>query len=346
MHQMKQGKQGFMALKLDMSKAYNRVEWDFLENIMLKMDFHSKWVSLVMACVHSVSYPVLINGEPKGYFHLSRRLHQGDPISPYLFLLCAEGLHALLTRATFSHWIQGLSISREGPKLTHLFFADDSVLFCRATLQDCNTIMEILRRYERASGQQINQDKTTIFFSASTSLVVQKDIQEALHLPVIKQYETYLGLPSLVGRSKSTSFVQLKERLWRKVQGWKERLFTQARKEVLIKAVLQAIPTYTMHCFKLPKWLCTDLEGIICNFWWGHMGDSQKVHWVKWSSLCQFKLMGGMGFQSLMRFNNTLLAKQVWRLFHNKESLLYKVFKAKFFPHRTIMDARHSAHAS
>ena len=208
-----------MALKLDMSKAYNRVEWDFLENIMLKMDFHSKWVSLVMACVRSISYSVLINGEPKGYFHVSKGLRQGDPISPYLFLLCAEGLHALLTRATFSRWIQGLSISREGPKLTHLFFADDSVLFCRATLQDCNTIMEILRRYERASGQQINQDKTTIFFSASTSLVVQKDIQEALHLPVIKQYEIYLGLPSLVGRSKSTSFVQLKERLWRKVQG-------------------------------------------------------------------------------------------------------------------------------
>jgi hypothetical protein len=115
---------------------------------------------------------------------------------------------------------------------------------------------------------------------------------------------------------------------------------------VLIKAVLQAIPTYTMHCFKLPKRLCTDLEGIIRNFWWGHMGDLWKVHWVRWSSLCQFKLMGGMGFQSLMRFNNALLAKQVWRLFHNKESLLYKVFKAKFFRHRTIMDARHSAHAS
>ncbi len=335
-----------MALKLDMSKACDRVEWSFLEKIMFKMGFHNKWVSLVMACVRSVSYSVLINGEPKGYFHPSRGLRQGDPISHYLFLLCAEGLHALLTRATLSRQIQGLSISRGGLKLTHLFFADDSVLFCRATIQDCNTIMEILRRYERASGQQINQDKTTIFFSASTSLAVQKDIQEALHLLVIKQYETYLGLPSLVGRSKSASFVQLKERLWRKVQGWKERLLTQAGKEVLIKAVLQAIPTYTMHCFKLPKRLCTDLEGIIRNFWWGHTGDSRKVHWVKWSSLCQSKLMGGMGFRSLMRFNNALLAKQVWRLFHNKESLLYKVFKEKIFPYGTIMDARHSARAS
>ena len=137
-----------MALKLDISKAYDWVEWVFLEKIMLTMGFHRKWVALMMECVQSVSYSVLINGKPKGYFHPSRGLRQGDPISPYLFLLCAEGLHALLTKATVSRQLQGLSISRGGPKLTHLFFADDSVLFCRATLMECNTIMEILRKYE------------------------------------------------------------------------------------------------------------------------------------------------------------------------------------------------------
>ena len=267
MHQMRQGQQGYMALKLDMSKAYDRVEWVFLEKIMLTMGFHQKWVALMMECVQSVSYSVLINGEPKGYFHPSRGLRQGDPISAYLFLFCAEGLHAFLTRATILRQLQGISISRGGPKLNHLFFADDNVLFCRATLMECNTIMEILRKYERASGQQLNQDKTTLFFSASTTTETQEEIKDALHLPVIKQYETYLGLPSMVGRSKYASFTYLKERMWHKVQGWKEKLLTQAGKEVLIKAVIQAIPTYTMHCFKLPKKLCSDLEGIIRNFW-------------------------------------------------------------------------------
>ena len=134
--------------------------------------------------------------------------------------------------------------------------------------------------------------------------------------------------------------------MWRKVQGWKEKLLTQAGKEVLIKAKIQAIPTYTMHCFKLPKKLCSDLEGIIRNFWWGHKGATKKVHWMKWSSLCWPKSLGGMGFCELMKFNEALLARQVWRLLHNKESLFHKVFKAKFFPHGTIMDARHSTRAS
>ena len=191
MHQMRQGQQGYMALKLDMSKAYDRVEWVFLERIMLTMGFHRKWVDLMMGCVRSVSYSVLINGEPRGYFYPSRGLRQGDPISPYLFLFCAEGLHTLLTRATVSRQLQGLSISRGGPKLTYLFFADDSVLFCRATLMECNTIIEILRKYERASGQQLNQDKTTLFFSTSTAAETQEEIKVALQLPVITQYETY-----------------------------------------------------------------------------------------------------------------------------------------------------------
>ena len=126
-----------MALKLDMSKAYDRVEWSYLERIMRRMGFDDRWVALIMECISSVSYSILINGEPTRVIHPSRGIRQGDPLSPYLFLLCTEGLHSLLHQAETSGQIRGVSICRNGPRLTHLFFADDSLVFCRASMQEC-----------------------------------------------------------------------------------------------------------------------------------------------------------------------------------------------------------------
>ena len=237
MHHNKIGRDGAMALKLDMSKAYDRVEWRFLEKIMSKMGFHQNWISLMTECISTVSYSILVNGEPHGYIQPSRGLRQGDPLSPYLFLLCAEGLHSIIQKARMDGDIQGISLCRGGPKVTHLFFADDSLLFSKATPRACETIQGILSQYEKASGQQVNRDKTAIYFSKHTPVASQNVIKEALEVPIIRQYEKYLGLPSFVGRNRSTSFTQIKERVWQKLKGWKKKLLSQAGCEVLIKAV-------------------------------------------------------------------------------------------------------------
>ena len=95
---------------------------------------------------------------------------------------------------------------------------------------------------------------------------MQNQIQQLLGVPATRQYEKYLGLPALVGRAKKQSFVYIRERVWRKLQGWKKKLLSQVGREVLIKAVIQAIPTYTMSCFKLPKGLIKELETLIRKF--------------------------------------------------------------------------------
>ena len=289
----------YMALKLDMSKAHDRVEWVFLENLMRKMGFCERWIGLIMICVKFVTYSILVNGEPKGMITPTRGIRQGDPLSPFLFLLCTKGLHVLINNAATLGEITGFSLCRSGPQLTHLLFADDSLLFCRASTEECATVLNTLETYENVSGQKVNRNNTALFFSKSTLEVMCQTIKETLGVKEIHQYEKYLGLPSLVGRGKRENFNFLKERVWKKLQGWEGKLLSQAGREVLIKTIIQAIPTFTMGCFKLPLSLCNDIEMMIRKFWWGQRGNSRKIHWLKWEEITKSKLVGGMGFRDL-----------------------------------------------
>ena len=130
-------------------------------------------------------------------------------------------------------------------------------------------IQNILCKYEKASGQKINNDKTTLFFSTNVTNSFKKHVKNLLGVSEIKEYEKYLGLLAVVGRNKRASLNYIKDRLWDKLQDWKEKLLSQASKEVLLKVVVQAIPSFTMSCFRLPMGLCHDIEMLIRKFWWG-----------------------------------------------------------------------------
>jgi hypothetical protein len=158
------GMKGYMAVKLDMSKAYDRVEWSFLEAMMKRLGFVEGWIFVIMRCVRSVTYSVLVNGVPYGNIITSRGLRQGDPLSPYLFLLVVEGLSSLIVRAEMDGRITGVPFSSRGLQLSHLFFADDNLLFCRANFTEWGNLLGILKSYEEASRQKLNSTKTSIFF--------------------------------------------------------------------------------------------------------------------------------------------------------------------------------------
>jgi exonuclease III len=334
------GRKGYMALKLDMSKAYDRVEWDFLELLMRKIGFNERWVDLVMTCVRTVSYSILINGRPYGHICPSRGIRQGDPLSPYLFILCAEGLSTLLHKAERTGSITGLPIARGGTKINHLFFADDSLLFCRANFMEWGNIQEILDIYEKASGQKLNREKTSIFFSKNTKEDFKEYIASISGVSITTQFEKYLGLPAVVGQSRVRVFGGMKGRIWERMQGWKETFLSQAGKEVLLKAVVQAIPTYTMSVFQLPKTLCKDINSLMSKFWWGFKKEDNKAAWMSWSKLGRTKERGGLGFRDLEWFNLALLAKQGWRIIQNPDSLASKILKEKYFPQASFLNAQ------
>ena len=190
-----EGMDNYMSIKLDMSKTFDRVEWNFIKEVMEKMGFAKKWVNLIMLCISSVSYSVIINGEACGNITPSRGIRQGDPLSPYLFLLCAESFSALIHKAARDNQISGMSIGRGCPIITHLFFADDSLLFCKAKDQECQKLVDILNSYEAASGQNINTDKSSVFFSPNSPQEKKESILNILGPMQDSKHNKYWDCP-------------------------------------------------------------------------------------------------------------------------------------------------------
>ena len=164
-------------MRRDGYKAYNRVKWECLKQIMKTLGFHEKWIDTMMRCVSSVKYTVKINGQPYGLIQPTQGLRQGDLLSPYLFLICSKGLSALLNCAAQRKAIEGVATLANGPRVSHLFFVDDSLVFGRATVNEAMEIQRILKVYETSSGQQLNYHKTSQFFSPNTDNKVKERVK-------------------------------------------------------------------------------------------------------------------------------------------------------------------------
>ncbi|XP_027076996.2 uncharacterized protein [Coffea arabica] len=329
-----------------MSKAYDRVEWRFLDAVMNKMGFNDRWRRWIMECMSTVNYSFTINGEIREYVTPQRGIRQGDPLSLYLFLLCSEGLSSLLHTATEEKRIMGLKISRLGPTVSHLFFADDSLIFCKADPKNATELRRILHVYEKGTGQMINLEKSSVLFSKNVDQQLQLVTSQALGDIQIVNKGRYLGLPMVVTRSKNQLFGYIKDNIQHRLQRWKNKLLSAAGKEVMLKAVALALPTYTMSCFKLPKRLRKDINSIMANYWWGEANGRNKMHWSSWSNIALDRKFGGLGFKDLEAFNIALLGKQVWRLLTQPNLLVSKVLKARYFPKESIFNCKVPANAS
>lgn len=233
----RQGKNGWCALKLDMSKAYDRVNWKFIEQVMGYMKFPKQMVTTIMNCISTITYSVIINGQRHGQISPSRGIRQGDPISPYLFLICSEGLSALIHQANASKSLTGVRASANGISISHLLFADDNLVFCKAKKQEAKNLREILQKYKEMSGQQINFDKSGLFFSPNTSDRDRLMIMDTFGVRQCNNVEKYLGLPTHIGRAKGSPFNYIKDQVSKRTNGWYGKILSRAGKETLIKSV-------------------------------------------------------------------------------------------------------------
>ncbi|XP_024196065.1 uncharacterized protein LOC112199256 [Rosa chinensis] len=264
-----------------------------------------------MQCVTTVRYSFLVRGKPRGWVVPTRGLRQGDPLSPYLFLLGAEGFSALLQKKQSDGLLSGIVVCQDARSVNHLLFADDSMLYANAALEDCYQIQEVIETYGRASGQLVNFNKSSVVFSKNVTDYMQGEVAGLLGVEVVDFHEKYLGLPTYVGRKKSATFQYIKENLAKKLKNWQGKFLSGAGKDILIRVVAQSLPTYAMSVFQLTK------------------GSKEE---------------GGLGFRSLEDFNSAMLAKQAWRIINHPNSLIARIYAARYFPSGSFWTA--GMHAS
>jgi exonuclease III len=343
-HSMKQkrGNGGLMALKLDMEKAFDSMEWDFLLKILSLLGFHPTWVHWISQCITTSSFSILLDGAPYGKFYPTRGLRQGDPLSPFLFILGSEILSRLLLREENLGSLHGVKIARLSPPISHLLFADDVMIFSKANNGEAATILKCLNSYSKWSGQCINFSKSAIFFSRNCKPAIKTSINNILRLPPLPARAKYLGIPLFMDRKKKDSFIELKDRILAKVTGWKARLLSQAARTTLIKSVANAIPSYIMSLFLLPKSFCAEINSILRKFWWGFPQEKKhNLSFLSWDSICQPKALGGLGICSMEFINNSLLARLGWKITSKAPLLWVEALSGKYLKNGTsFLDAQ------
>ncbi|XP_059460221.1 uncharacterized protein LOC132189495 [Corylus avellana] len=330
---------------MDMEKAFDRMEWGFLLAIMEKLGFNPIWIHWIRICITSSSFSILLNGSPFGFFSPERGLRQGDPLSPFLFILGSEVFSRLMFREESLGSIKGLQISRNCSAIHHLLFADDLLIFGKATISEASCIKSCLDKYCYWSGQSINPAKSSIRFSKNTFPATSSAISNIIPYPSNPSNSLYLGLPILMGNSKKRAFQGIIDKVHSRIDGWRAKTLSQAGRLVLIKSVAAALPSYAMSSFLLPISTSTDLDRIFKKFWWGFPPKKARNLSLKaWDSICFPKELGGLGIRKMREVNLALISKLGWKLLSNADSMWVAQLRGKYLHSSTFLSP--SPHSS
>ncbi|GJT14880.1 RNA-directed DNA polymerase, eukaryota, reverse transcriptase zinc-binding domain protein [Tanacetum coccineum] len=303
-------KEWLMVFKVDFEKAFDSVRCDFLDSVLDKIGFGSKWRTWIRSCFSSARSSILVNGSPTPEFDLQRGFRQGDPLSPFLFILAMERLHTLSCKAEELGLFKRASFSRDNMKVSHLMYADDVIFLCEWSETNAHNLICLLRCFFLMSGLKINVHKSYVLGVGVSDMEVS-NMAKIIGCGVAKLPMKYLGVP--VGSNMASL--------------------------TLIKVVHGNLHTYYLSIYKLPSNVQHKLESIRNNFFIGVDQGEKNITWVKWKKCLASKSLGGLRIGSIYALNMGLLFKWIWRLLANPSDLWSQSISSIYGTHGALQDA-------
>ncbi|KAJ9552338.1 LOW QUALITY PROTEIN: hypothetical protein OSB04_016383 [Centaurea solstitialis] len=301
-----------LLFKVDFAKAFETLNWNYLDGVLLQMGFGDKWRSWVKGCICTAKASVLINGSPSKEFNLNKGVRQGDPLAPFLFILAAEGLTVAMKDARQNNHFKGVCLNNSEDEVSIFQFADDAIFVGDWSLANAKNLICILKCFEVCSGLTINMSKSCLMgLSVSkeeiTRIANQLKCKEE-SIPFV-----YLGLPVGGNTTRVASWQPLINKFKEKLSSWKAKTLSFGGRLCLCKSVLGTLGNYLFSLYKVPPKVINLLESLRSRFFWGWTDDKKKINWLAWNKVISDKHVGGLGIGSLRALNLTLLFKWRWR---------------------------------
>lgn len=319
----KKNKKAFL-LKIDFEKAYDNVNWNFLISIMTQMGFSSKWCDWIKGICVSSRAAVLVNGSPTFEFQCEKGLRQGDPLSPFLFLIVMEALSWILDKARDVGVFKGIRLANNEMDMSHLLYADDALIMGEWSYDNIKNIARILRIFYLCSGLRINLHKSNIYGVCTTD----GELDNMLEYLGCKRGSfpfTYLGIQVGAKMTRVKSWDPVVDTIRNRLASWKVRHLSIGGRVTLLKSVLESLPVYYLSLYKAPKAVVVNIEQIMRRFLWAGPGIENKISWVAWDVVTTPKCKGGLGISKIEEVNKALLLKWTWRFKKEGSSLWKKI---------------------
>jgi hypothetical protein len=304
-------------MKLDISKAFATVPWEYLLEMMNRRGFSLRWTNWLASVLGHSSSIIMLNGNPGPIIKHHRGLRQGDPLSPYLFILAMDVLSRIFDIATEEGHLTLLKGRRARLRLS--LYADDVMIFTNPVKSDVSCIMQIMKAFGDATGLNINMAKSSIAPIRCSGINMDEILEDFTGRRVAFPIQ-YLGLPLTLGRTKMVHLQYIQDRAKGKLAGWQGKLVNMAGRRELVRSVLSSLPVYLLTVIRAPKNFLKELDKLRKRFLWARDGElSGGKCKVAWTNVCAPEPDGGLGIKNLDYFSQSLRLRWLWFAWEDRQ---------------------------